>query len=98
MNGAIISRAGLLGLTTSPTDHPSLMLDAAPSHVERLDDGTEVKLGLFLSNTESRRAKLSTDKLQVLADLGLEWAVAWHRATVDLTMAGFGPPPFTATR
>lgn len=74
------------------------MLVAAPSHVERLDDGTEVKLGVFLSNTKSRRAKLSADKLQVLADLGPKWAVAWHRATVDLTMAGSGPPPFTATR
>ncbi|MFD9285915.1 hypothetical protein ACFWD7_53750 [Streptomyces mirabilis] len=52
------------------------MLDAAPSHVERPDDGTEVKLGLLLSSTKSRRVKLSADKLQVLADLGLEWAVA----------------------
>jgi hypothetical protein len=74
------------------------MLDAARSQVERLDDGTEVKLGVFLSNTKSRRAKLSADKLQVLADLGLQWAVTWHRDTVDRTTAGFGPPPFTATR
>ncbi|MFJ9551832.1 helicase associated domain-containing protein [Streptomyces erythrochromogenes] len=44
------------------------------SHVERLEDGTEVKLGVFLSNTKSRRAKLTTDKLQALAALGLEWA------------------------
>ncbi|WP_434090924.1 helicase associated domain-containing protein [Streptomyces asoensis] len=41
-------------------------------HVERLDDGTEVKLGVFLSNTKTRRAKLTTDKL---AALGLEWAL-----------------------
>jgi hypothetical protein len=34
----------------------------------------------------------------VLADLGLQWAVTWHRDTVDRTTAGFGPPPFTATR
>ncbi len=27
----------------------------------------------FLLNTKSRRAKLTTDKLQALADLGLEW-------------------------
>ncbi|MFJ8028707.1 Helicase associated domain protein [Streptomyces sp. NPDC096311] len=46
------------------------------AHVERLDDGTEVKLGVFLSNTKSRRAKLTTDKLQALAALGLEWAAA----------------------
>jgi hypothetical protein len=39
-------------------------------------DGQEhaIKLGVFLSNTKSRRGKLTADKLQVLADLGLEWA------------------------
>jgi hypothetical protein len=30
----------------------------------------------FLSNMKSRRAKLTADKLQALADLGLEWAAA----------------------
>ncbi len=44
------------------------------SHVEVLPDGTEVKLGVFLSNTKSRRGKLTADKLQALADLGPEWA------------------------
>lgn len=44
------------------------------AHVERLGDGTDVKLGVFLSNTKSRRAKLTADKLQALADLGLDWA------------------------
>jgi hypothetical protein len=43
-------------------------------HVERLDDGTEVKLGVFLSNSKSRRGKLTADKLAALAALGLEWA------------------------
>ncbi|MER6158201.1 Helicase associated domain protein [Streptomyces sp. NPDC001868] len=43
------------------------------AHVERLADGTEVKLGVFLSNTKTRRAKLGADKLQRLADLGLSW-------------------------
>jgi len=46
------------------------------SHVEVLPDGTEVKLGVFLSNTKSRRGKLTADKLQALADLGLAWAAA----------------------
>ncbi|MEU3620673.1 Helicase associated domain protein [Streptomyces sp. NPDC006872] len=45
-------------------------------HVERLEDGTEVKLGVFLSNTRSRRDKLTEDKRQALAGLGLEWATA----------------------
>lgn len=44
------------------------------AHVEALPDGTEVKLGVFLSNSKSRRAKLTVDKLAALAGLGLEWA------------------------
>ncbi|NUH42925.1 Helicase associated domain protein [Streptomyces samsunensis] len=52
-------------------------------HVEVLEgrsvgDGegerVEVKLGVWLSNTKSRRAKLSADRLAVLAELGLTWA------------------------
>ncbi|MGA5364148.1 Helicase associated domain protein [Streptomyces purpurascens] len=45
-------------------------------HVEALPDGSEVKLGVFLSNSKSRRAKLTVDKLAALAGLGLEWAAA----------------------
>ncbi|MER5381731.1 Helicase associated domain protein [Streptomyces sp. NPDC002688] len=44
------------------------------AHVEQLEDGTEVKLGVFLSNSKSRRAKLTADKLTALANLGLDWA------------------------
>ncbi|WP_405851160.1 Helicase associated domain protein [Streptomyces sp. NBC_00090] len=44
------------------------------AHTERLEDGTEVKLGVFLSNSKSRRAKLTADKLAALAELGLQWA------------------------
>ncbi|GAA2247133.1 DEAD/DEAH box helicase [Streptomyces amakusaensis] len=44
------------------------------AHVEVLEDGSEVKLGVFLSNSKSRRAKLTADKLAALAALGLEWA------------------------
>ncbi|MFD9004838.1 Helicase associated domain protein [Streptomyces sp. NPDC059582] len=44
------------------------------THVERLSDGTEVKLGIWLSNTKSRRAKLTAARLSALAALGLEWA------------------------
>lgn len=43
-------------------------------HIERLADGTEIKLGVWLTNTKSRRAKLTTDKLQQVANHGLEWA------------------------
>ncbi|MFE9853359.1 Helicase associated domain protein [Streptomyces sp. NPDC005576] len=47
------------------------------AHEERIVvDGQEylVKLGVFLSNSKSRRAKLTADKLAALAGLGLEWA------------------------
>ncbi|WP_326769855.1 helicase associated domain-containing protein [Streptomyces sp. NBC_01591] len=47
------------------------------AHVETVVvDGQEhaVKLGVFLSNTKSRRGKLAADKLQQLAALGLDWA------------------------
>ncbi|MEU1298722.1 hypothetical protein [Streptomyces shenzhenensis] len=44
------------------------------SHIETLPDGTEVKLGVFLSNTKTRRDKLNAGQLERLADLGLEWA------------------------
>ncbi|MGW6396519.1 Helicase associated domain protein [Streptomyces sp. NPDC055103] len=44
------------------------------AHVERLEDGTEIRLGVFLSNSNSRRAKLTADKLAALAHLGLDWA------------------------
>ncbi|MBK3574081.1 Helicase associated domain protein [Streptomyces sp. MBT65] len=46
------------------------------SHVETLPDGSEVKLGVFLSNSKSRRAKLTVDRLRALAGLGLDWAAA----------------------
>ncbi|MFF8840258.1 Helicase associated domain protein [Streptomyces sp. NPDC015130] len=45
-------------------------------HVEQLENGAEVKLGVFLSNCKSRRGKLAADRLAALAALGLDWAVA----------------------
>ncbi|POX36382.1 helicase [Streptomyces sp. Ru73] len=52
------------------------------SHVEVLEEGwdgdggavVEVRLGVFLSNTKCRRAKLTADQLAQLAQLGLDWA------------------------
>ncbi|MFG3426974.1 Helicase associated domain protein [Streptomyces californicus] len=50
------------------------------AHVEVLvgEDGVEVevKLGVWLSNVKSRRGKLTTEQVERLAGLGLEWAVA----------------------
>jgi hypothetical protein len=45
-------------------------------HVETLPDGTEIRLGVWVMNQKTRRAKLTPDKLQTLAALGLEWAAA----------------------
>ncbi|TKT04759.1 hypothetical protein E4U91_00005 [Streptomyces lasalocidi] len=63
---------GVAALAQYKTREGSVKVPRA--HVERLEDGTEVKLGVFLSNSKSRRAKLTADKLAALADLGLDWA------------------------
>lgn len=55
---------------------PHWLREAPRAHVEVLADGSEIKLGVFLSNNKSRRAKLTADKLAALAGLGLEWAAA----------------------
>lgn len=49
-------------------------------HVETLPDGTQVKLGVFLSNTKTRRAKLTEERRKILAGLGLDWATGTGRA------------------
>ncbi|MGP8296381.1 helicase associated domain-containing protein, partial [Streptomyces inhibens] len=38
------------------------------------DQEHTVKLGVFLSNTKSRRGKLTADQRTALAELGFEWA------------------------
>ncbi|WP_260463609.1 helicase associated domain-containing protein [Streptomyces sp. TRM72054] len=43
-------------------------------HVETLPDGTEVRLGVWIMNQKTRRAKLAPNRLAALADLGLDWA------------------------
>ncbi|MEU2438288.1 Helicase associated domain protein [Streptomyces rubradiris] len=43
-------------------------------HTEALPDGSQVRLGTWLMNTKTRRAKLSQPQLERLAGLGLEWA------------------------
>ncbi|MER7672304.1 helicase associated domain-containing protein [Kitasatospora sp. NPDC096128] len=47
-------------------------------HIEEIrdsDDGAmvEVKLGAWISNTRTRRAKLTGEQLDQLAALGLDW-------------------------
>ncbi|MGW6792436.1 Helicase associated domain protein [Streptomyces chartreusis] len=43
------------------------------AHTERLEDGTEVRLGVWIMNQKSRRAKLAPDRLAALASLGIDW-------------------------
>ncbi|MGW0912596.1 Helicase associated domain protein [Streptomyces sp. NPDC002784] len=70
--GAGAFQRGLAALAQYRARTGSLTVPRA--HVERLDDGTEVKLGVWLANTKTRRARLSTDRRQALAGLGLDWA------------------------
>lgn len=48
-------------------------------HVETLPDGTGVKLGVFLSNTKTRRAKLTADRLATAAECGRLSEGQWER-------------------
>jgi hypothetical protein len=63
---------GIAALTQYKTRTGSVKVPRG--HVEQLEDGTEVKLGVFLSNSRSRRGKLTPDKLAALAESGLHWA------------------------
>ncbi|MGW7340013.1 Helicase associated domain protein [Streptomyces sp. NPDC054808] len=42
--------------------------------VEVLPDGTETKLGVWVSNTRARRDKLTGEQLDALQELGVDWA------------------------
>ncbi len=42
--------------------------------VEVLPDGTETKLGVWVSNARARRDRLDAKQLQALRELGMEWA------------------------
>ncbi|MFF0110880.1 helicase associated domain-containing protein [Streptomyces hirsutus] len=39
-----------------------------------MPDGTEIKLGIWYSNTKARRHKLTQEQLDALAELGMEGA------------------------
>ncbi|MFC8596687.1 DEAD/DEAH box helicase [Streptomyces atroolivaceus] len=54
------------GTLTVPRAHVETVIIEGQEH--------EVKLGVFLTNSKTRRAKLAADKLAALAALGLEWA------------------------
>ncbi|WP_216725863.1 hypothetical protein [Streptomyces sp. NRRL S-31] len=52
-----------------------------------------MKLGVFLANSKTRRARLTTDQLQQLAALGLDWAKTTQTQTETET-AETVPPAF----
>ena len=54
------------GSVTVPRDHPETIIGGP-------DDGAVVKLGGWLSNTKSRRGKLTAEQRAALADLGVHW-------------------------
>ncbi|TDT97264.1 helicase associated protein [Streptomyces sp. 846.5] len=43
------------------------------AHSEELEGGAPVRLGVWISNTKSRRDKLTAEQLAALAELGLQW-------------------------
>ncbi|MFJ8158414.1 Helicase associated domain protein [Streptomyces sp. NPDC094468] len=63
---------GLAALAQFKARTGSVTVPKGPT--EQLDDGTEMMLGVVLSNTKSRRAKLTAEKRRLLAGLGLTWA------------------------
>ncbi len=75
--GAGSFERGVLALEQYKNRTGSLTVPRA--HIETVTiEGQEhgVKLGIFLTNSKTRRAKLAADKLAVLAALGLDWAAA----------------------
>ncbi|MFG2590428.1 Helicase associated domain protein [Streptomyces sp. NPDC048438] len=65
---ALVQYKARTGSVTVPRGHTEAIVVEGQEHV--------VKLGVFLSNAKTRRAKLTPDKLATLAGLGLEWAAA----------------------
>ncbi|MFF6961666.1 Helicase associated domain protein [Streptomyces sp. NPDC008317] len=64
------------GRLTVPRQHVEVLIDEVEGG--RADgavgEGAPIRLGVWLSNTKSRRARLSADQLAQLAVLGVDWA------------------------
>ncbi|MEU6806719.1 hypothetical protein [Streptomyces neyagawaensis] len=45
------------------------------SNTETLPDGSKIRPRVCLSNAKTRRAKLGAERLQALAELGIQWAM-----------------------
>lgn len=44
------------------------------AHIEKLPYGSEIKLGVWVSNTRARRDKLTQERLAALRELDMDWA------------------------
>nr|WSU71437.1 Helicase associated domain protein [Streptomyces anulatus] len=71
--GAGAFEQGITALTQYAAREGRVVVPRA--HIEETPHGP-VRLGTWISNTRSRREKLSTEQRERLAGLGLEWAVA----------------------
>ncbi|MEU7604587.1 Helicase associated domain protein [Streptomyces sp. NPDC041003] len=70
--GGTAFQKGLEALQQYKAREGSLIVPRA--HSEELPDGTAVRLGVWLSNTRSRRDGLNAEQREHLADLGIDWA------------------------
>lgn len=73
------SEHGAAGVPTRPDDPPpqweGVGRPGPRKAAETLPDRSETKLGIWYSNTKSRRDKLTAEQLDALQKLGVEWAV-----------------------
>ncbi|MFC1431356.1 Helicase associated domain protein [Streptacidiphilus sp. N1-3] len=64
---------GLAAATTWAQQHDGTIAAVKRNDTQDLDDGTTVKLGVWIMNTRSRRAKLTPEQLAALDALGMRW-------------------------
>ncbi|MFC1414145.1 helicase associated domain-containing protein [Streptacidiphilus sp. N1-12] len=64
---------GLAAATIWAAEHDGTIAAVKRSDTQDLDDGTIVKLGIWIMNTRSRRAKLTSEQLAALDALGMRW-------------------------
>jgi hypothetical protein len=62
------------GHASVPRSHVEVLTPAPANSEQRTNDGTPVKLGVWIMNTKSRRAALSEEQRAELGALGLTLA------------------------
>lgn len=64
---------GLAAATTWAAEHQGTIADVKRNDTQDLHDGTTVKLGVWIMNTRSRKAKLTSEQVAALNALGMRW-------------------------